>query len=80
MVFEYTDGNYCTVRASLLHITQRHVRAKSISAAHSLRAGTMEGVHRDPFDRLLAAQSLVEGFPLVTSDHLFKVFEVETVW
>ena len=40
----------------------------------------MEGVHRDPFDRLLVAQSLVEGFPLVTSDHLFKVFGVETVW
>jgi PIN domain nuclease of toxin-antitoxin system len=37
--------------------------------------------HRDPFDRMLAAQALVEGLPLVTDDPAFQEFtDVETVW
>lgn len=39
-----------------------------ISAAHSLLAGSMRWEHRDPFDRLLAAQALIEGATLVTND------------
>jgi len=35
---------------------------------------------RDPFDRLLAAQSLVENIPLITGDPAFKGFGVETAW
>lgn len=51
-----------------------------LTHAHALRGGQMDSPHRDPFDRLLAAQSLVENFPLVTSDPAFKEFGVETVW
>jgi PIN domain nuclease of toxin-antitoxin system len=36
--------------------------------------------HRDPFDRLLAAQSLVEKLPLVTADPVFRKYGVKTVW
>lgn len=39
-----------------------------ISPAHALLAGSMEWAHRDPFDRLLVAQALTEGVPLVTVD------------
>ncbi len=51
-----------------------------ITVAHSLNAGRLDGPHRDPFDRLLAAQSLVEGLPLVTGDAAFRAFGVECVW
>lgn len=40
----------------------------SISPAHALLAGSMVWDHRDPFDRLLVAQALVENVTLVTSD------------
>lgn len=40
----------------------------SISPAHALLAGSMQWEHRDPFDRLLVAQALTEGVPLVTVD------------
>lgn len=43
----------------------------SITTSHALLAGSLEWDHRDPFDRLLAAQSLVEGVPLVTKDAAF---------
>lgn len=40
----------------------------AISSEHAVLAGTMSWEHRDPFDRLLAAQSVVENVTLVTQD------------
>ncbi|MBI2719865.1 MAG: type II toxin-antitoxin system VapC family toxin [Rhizobiales bacterium] len=51
-----------------------------LSPSHAIRGGLLDGAHCDPFDRLLAGQSLVEGIPLVTSDAAFKAWGVETVW
>lgn len=51
-----------------------------ITPAHALRAGSMPGVHRDPFDRMLAAQSEVEAMPLVTRDPAFVEFKTSTLW
>ncbi len=36
--------------------------------------------HRDPFDRLLAAQALQEKLPLVSSDPVFRSYGVKVVW
>jgi PIN domain nuclease of toxin-antitoxin system len=36
--------------------------------------------HRDPFDRLLIAQSLVEGVPIVSSDAVFDTYGVVRIW
>ena len=36
--------------------------------------------HRDPFDRLLAAQALVEDIPLVSTDAIFDQYEVNRLW
>lgn len=36
--------------------------------------------HRDPFDRLLAAQALAEGIPLVSADAIFDQYGVNRVW
>jgi len=45
--------------------------------------GTVEDlpqVHRDPFDRLLAAQSLVEGYSVVGADAVFDQYGVSRLW
>lgn len=47
---------------------------------HSLKAGSYWAVHRDPFDRLLAAQSELESLVLVTRDHTFERFGTPTLW
>ena len=39
-----------------------------LSTEHALLAGSLPWGHRDPFDRLLVAQALVENLTLVTSD------------
>lgn len=36
--------------------------------------------HRDPFDRLLAAQCQAEAIPLISSDAIFDVYGVQRVW
>lgn len=40
----------------------------AISGEHAARVATLPSYHRDPFDRLLVAQSLVEGLVLLTAD------------
>ncbi len=36
--------------------------------------------HGDPFDRLLAAQALVENIPLISSDPIFDLYNVKRIW
>ena len=55
-------------------------RALPVSLAHGHRAGRLSAAHKDPFDRMLAAQSLIEDLPLVTVDPLFQQFGVSTIW
>jgi PIN domain nuclease of toxin-antitoxin system len=51
-----------------------------ISVAHTARVADLPYHHRDPFDRLLIAQSLVEKIPVVSSDALFTDYGVERIW
>jgi PIN domain nuclease of toxin-antitoxin system len=48
----------------------------SISAVHALRAGSLPAVHRDPFDRMIVAQALVEGVPVLSSDNQLDAYGV----
>ncbi len=50
-----------------------------ITTAHALKAGSWHTPHRDPFDRLLAAQASVEQLPLVSVDALMAEFGIELV-
>ena len=42
-----------------------------LTAEHALLAGSLDWGHRDPFDRFLAAQALIENAVLVTRDGAF---------
>ena len=51
-----------------------------ITVAHAARVATMLFHHRDPFDRLMIAQSLAEGYPLVSADPAFDAYGVTRLW
>jgi PIN domain nuclease of toxin-antitoxin system len=51
-----------------------------VNYLHSLRAGAYAIDHRDPFDRVLAAQSELESASLVTRDPAFTAFGTRVVW
>lgn len=55
-----------------------HVRALFLE--HALRAGGYPAGHRDPFDRLLAAQAELDDLVLVTRDSAFAAFPCTTLW
>ena len=55
------------------------VDALPVMHAHALRVSVLEPYHRDPFDRLLVAQSQVEGIPLLTADPVFGRYGIEVV-
>ncbi len=48
-----------------------------ISADHALRVGGLPHHHRDPFDRMIIAQALVEGARLLTADRSLDAYGVE---
>jgi PIN domain nuclease of toxin-antitoxin system len=54
-----------------LHLRRLGARELPISSEHALLSGQLSWANRDPFDRLLAAQSLVESMTLVSRDHQF---------
>ena len=47
---------------------------------HAAAVDKMPFHHRDPFDRLLAAQALAEGLPLVTGDSVLRAYGVKVIW
>ena len=55
-------------------------RVLPISGLHAARVEELPWRHRDPFDRLLAAQALVEGCPLITRDRVFRKYGVDVIW
>ena len=52
----------------------------AVTVSHSVRAGSWQVEHRDPFDRMLAAQAEIEGVPLITKDPALRVFGIPTHW
>jgi PIN domain nuclease of toxin-antitoxin system len=60
------DGN----GFEILHIDYRHTAALIDLPLH----------HRDPFDRLLVAQALVEDIPIVSSDPSLRAYAVRRLW
>ena len=52
----------------------------AIGRSHARRAATLPWDHRDPWDRLIAAQAMEEGYPLISTDSAFDGAGVERIW
>ena len=47
---------------------------------HGVAAGLLAGDHRDPFDRIIAAQALIEGLTVITRDPALATFGCKVIW
>jgi PIN domain nuclease of toxin-antitoxin system len=54
--------------------------ALPITLGHAQRAGSWAVAHRDPFDRMLAAQAEIEGVELISNDPAFEHFGLRLLW
>lgn len=65
----------------LVHTLDRmSIATMPVRPVHAELAGILPLHHRDPFDRMLIAQSKIEGLPIVTADKTFDAYDVETIW
>lgn len=64
----------------LLTVAEFGFAPLSVSCAHAERAGNLGGDHKDPWDRLLAAQAQIEQMPLVTVDRQMVRWHVQVIW
>jgi len=51
-----------------------------ISFAHGQAAGTLPGPHKDPFDRMLIAQAMLDNIALVSNEGIFDAYGVRRLW
>ncbi|MBB3932286.1 PIN domain nuclease of toxin-antitoxin system [Kaistia hirudinis] len=84
IALKFNIGKWPEVGALASALEAQCRSAGLLSLAISLRdaqaAGLLPLSHRDPFDRLLAAQSLSNGLPILSADPALDLFEVERIW
>jgi len=68
-------GEYLTTK-----LTANGVSVLPIRFDHVMRLESLPLHHRDPFDRILIAQSLSESLALVSADPQFERYSVELIW
>ena len=61
-------------------MTRNGFRELKIEFRHVARVARLPFHHRDPFDRLLAAQALEEGLAIVSADLVFRRYGVKRIW
>jgi PIN domain nuclease of toxin-antitoxin system len=67
--------------ADFARVTERAGFAPlSVTLRHAQLAGSMEGSHKDPFDRMLIAQALLDDLTLVSNEAVFDRFGVTRLW
>jgi len=51
-----------------------------ITLPHAVCTRLLPAIHKDPFDRILIAQSTLENMPLITHDRIMTEYDVRVVW
>ena len=57
-----------------------HFMLLPIHLSHVLQVADLPDHHKDPFDRLLIAQSIVEDVPLLSRDELVSQYDIKVLW
>ena len=60
-------------------LARDHFQVLLVALEHTLQVAELPHHHRDPFDRLLIAQSRLEKLPILSADPVFGKYEVEVI-
>jgi len=61
-------------------LAENRIKPLAISIDHLLALERLPMHHRDPFDRMLIAQSIEEDWPIITADPKFKQYPLQIIW
>jgi PIN domain nuclease of toxin-antitoxin system len=60
--------------------TNNHIRLLPIKLSHIYQTALLPDHHKDPFDRLIVAQAVIERLPIITTDSQVAQYPVTVVW
>jgi PIN domain nuclease of toxin-antitoxin system len=63
-----------------LLLRQERFQGLDVTPEVALAAGRLPPIHRDPWDRIIAMQSMTNGWPVITSDPAISELGAKTVW
>ena len=66
--------------STLGHMARNDIRLLDVRVSHITGVLTLPFHHRDPFDRMLVSQALVEGVPVIGADQVFDSYGVQRLW
>jgi PIN domain nuclease of toxin-antitoxin system len=61
-------------------LAREYIEVLPIDMAAAVLAGSIVHAHRDPFDRMIAAQATLEKMPVVSSDEIFDELVARRIW
>lgn len=62
------------------YVTDKAVFTLPIRIADVIALNQLSEIHKDPFDRILVAQAVSEGIPLITRDEHLALYGIPTIW
>jgi PIN domain nuclease of toxin-antitoxin system len=62
------------------YLVEQEFTPLPVTIAHAKLGGSLASPHKDPFDRLIAAQAQLERLPVVTCDPAFTLLGVRILW
>lgn len=84
MTYKHRAGDLPKIGPLLLRLeedlAERGFVQLSVTFEHGRRAGELADEHGDPFDRILAAQAIVEGMAIVSNDEKLSALGAQRVW
>lgn len=84
MIYKHRIGDLPRIDALILRLEndleERGFLQLPISFEHGRRAGELSDAHGDPFDRILAAQAIVEDMSIVSSDKMLSALGAQRLW
>jgi len=59
---------------------ENNIQLLPIELSHISNLSHLPPHHKDPFDRLIISQAMLEGMTIVTADHAFTAYSVSVIW
>ena len=83
ITIKYAIGKLALPEAPQEFVPKRLARDRihdlAVTTPHALQVAALPPHHRDPFDRLLVAQSVLEGIPLMSANPRLRDYDVELI-
>jgi len=61
-------------------INDMRIQILNIKSEHLIKVAELPYHHKDPFDRLIIAQAMIEKLPIISSDRNFNYYDIKNIW